>query len=108
MYIFKILCLVNLFYGYRLYILVYVFSRHYHEESSSDQYSDSDQSFTPGNQSRVVQGREVDGASACSSPNSSNVYSPHTNVMSTSTPVSSSAAVGKDKTVEHSSCKLYG
>lgn len=81
--------------------------RYYHQESSSDQYSDSDQSFTQGDQSRVVPGREVDGASASSSPTTSAVYSPQTNVTTTPMLVPSTATVA-GKSTEQVTCKDSG
>ena len=85
---------------------MYVFRQYYQQESSSDQYSDSDQSFTHGEQSRVVQGREVDGASASSSPTASTVYSPQTKVVSsTPKPVLNLATAVDGKSTEQVSCK---
>ncbi|XP_052285903.1 dixin-like isoform X2 [Dreissena polymorpha] len=69
--------------------------RHYHNESSSDQYSDSDTSFHA-DHPRIVPGRErgdVDGASAGSSPNSSTVHSPPTML------VSSTSSMGHEDTM---------
>ena len=85
-------------------VCVFDFRRYYHQESSSDQYSDSDQSFTQGDQSRVVPGREVDGASASSSPTTSAVYSPQTNVTTTPMLVPSTATVA-GKSTEQVTCK---
>lgn len=83
---------------------------YYQQESSSDQFSDSDQSFTPGDHSRVVPGREIDGASANSSPTASTVYSPQSNIVS-STPkpvLNLAGGVGDSKTMEQVSCKDSG
>ena len=82
------------------------FRSYYQQESSSDQFSDSDQSFTPGDQSRVVQGREIDGASANSSPTASTVYSPQSNIVSsTPKPVLNLAQGVDSKSTEQVSCK---
>lgn len=86
------------------------FRRHYHNESSSDQYSDSDTSFHA-DHPRIIPGRErgdVDGASAGSSPTSGSVHSPPLMMSSNSsvnleTPVKN---VSKSKSADYITCKL--
>ena len=54
----------------------------------------------------MVQGREVDGASASSSPTASTVYSPQTKVVSsTPKPVLNLATAVDGKSTEQVSCK---
>lgn len=83
------------------------YRRSYYQESSSDQYSDSDTSFHA-DHPRIVPGRErgdVDGASAGSSPTSSSVYSPKPPMMSSmETPKSAQTSVSKSRSADHIAC----
>ena len=91
-------------------IVTFQSRRHYHQESSSDQYSDSDTSYHA-DHSRVVPGHErgdVDGASAGSSPTSNSVAGLSSSMsLSASTPLSGTPAVSKSKSAEYISCKYY-
>ncbi|XP_052803591.1 dixin-like isoform X3 [Mya arenaria] len=92
--------------------------RHYNNESSSDQYSDSDTSFHA-DHPRYVPGRErgdVDGASAGSSP-TSHVHSPPTLMASSTssvgadtplTTLSVMSSVSKSRSADYISCKDSG
>ncbi|WAR04659.1 DIX1A-like protein, partial [Mya arenaria] len=94
------------------------FRRHYNNESSSDQYSDSDTSFHA-DHPRYVPGRErgdVDGASAGSSP-TSHVHSPPTLMASSTssvgadtplTTLSVMSSVSKSRSADYISCKDSG
>ncbi|XP_045209608.2 dixin-like isoform X2 [Mercenaria mercenaria] len=91
--------------------------RSYHQESSSDQYSDSDTSFHA-DHPRIVPGRErgdVDGASAGSSPISSNVHTPQVTLVCSTSSVSKdthassgSSSMSRSKSAEYSTYKDSG